>query len=80
MKSELEDFMEAQKLKDKIHNSIRIYEGLMRKPVPKSAKESVIKYMERKIDQYVKDDTLIPSLIAIATIALIKLKLRDKKK
>ena len=79
MKSELENFMESEDLKNKIHNSIRIYERLMGQKVPKSAKESVTNYMERKIDQYVKDDNLIPSLIAIATISLIKLKLKGKK-
>jgi len=78
MKSELKDFMRAQSLKSRIHNSIRIYEDLMGGPVPESAKKSVIKYMERKIDYHVKEGSLIPGLIAIATIALLKLKMKGK--
>ena len=77
--SELKDFMKAQRLKDKVHNAIRIYEQLTGVPAPEEAKDAVIKYMERKIDSYVKTNTLMTGLISIATISLLKIRMRGKE-
>jgi hypothetical protein len=71
--------MRAQRYKDRVHNSIRIYEQLAGRPAPDEAKDAVIKYMERKIDAYVKNDTLITGLISIATVALLKIRMGGKK-
>jgi len=77
--SELKDFMRAQRLKDKVHNSIRVYEYLMGTKVPKKHKDAVTKYMERKIDSYIKNGNLMTGLISIATVALLKIRMGSKK-
>lgn len=77
--SELKKYMRSQILKNRIHNSIRTYERLTGTEAPEAAKKAVITYMERKIDKYIKEDNLITSLIAIATIALLKLRIRGIK-
>ena len=79
MNSTLKNYMTAEKLKNRMHKSIKIYEGLTGTEIPDYHKDSVTKYMERKIDHHLKKGDLVGGLLAIATIALLKLKIRSGK-
>lgn len=79
MNSALQKYMTAEKLKNRMHKSIKIYESLTGTKVPQQHKDAVAKFVGRKIDFHLDKGDIVGGLLAIATIALIKLKMRGRK-
>lgn len=79
MASKLTDYIRGEMWKDRVIDTINTWERLQGIEVPDKDRETIIKFMSGKIDNGIRQGTLIKTFMQIAVTSLIYIKVKKGK-